>query len=360
MKPTNAESGFALPLAVLVLLVCAGAALTTLNATSGERRMVDGDRAGNNALVLAETALAQAATQANAWGWASLPDATMDSTRVTSTNGYADVIRTRIRPYSDGVFAIYLVRARGVYTKGGWSGAPAAVRVVTRYGMWSPATIDAKAAWGSITGLVKNGGSGTIDGTDACGADAALPGVAVPDNPGYNQNGGASVPQGNPPIGSLGATAEEAADAVNIDWDGIVNGGALTPDYLIPDDSWPSFTDPDFWPVIYIDNPGSVYSLPSSGRGTLVVRGDFTISGSLEWDGPILVGGAMTSNGNNSVEGTVMTGLNVKLGETVGISDIGNGTKTFVYHSCHVASAMNAFGGLRLLTNTWFDGWALY
>jgi hypothetical protein len=363
MKRTNPNAGFALPLAVLVLMVCAGAALATLNATSSERRVVDGEHAGNNALILAQTALAQAATQSGAWGWGTLPDATLDSTRVTFANGYADVIRTRIRPWVDPVSAIYLVRARGVYTRGGFGGAPAAVRVVTRYGTWTETQLDVHAAWTSTTGLTKNGGAGIIDGTDACGEESALAGVAVPASPGYTQSGGESVPDGDPDIGILGDDPFDAADSINIDWDAIVSGDAITPDYTIPDDTWPSFSDPDFWPVIYIDNLGGSYNLPSSGRGTLIVRDNFTMGGSLTWDGPILVGGAMTSNGTNTVEGAVITGLNLKLGETAGastVSDIGNGTKTFVYNSCAIASAMQAFGGLRLLTNTWFDGWALY
>jgi len=66
---------------------------------------------------------------------------------------------------------------------------------------------------------------------------------------------------------------------------GIVSGGAVTFDLVIPDDSWPSFSAPDYWPIIYIDNPGETFSLPSSGRGTLIIRGNFTISGAKTWNG---------------------------------------------------------------------------
>jgi hypothetical protein len=224
MKIASDREGFALPLAVLVLMISAGAALATMNAASSERRVMDSDRAANHALVLAESGLSQAATQADAWGWGALPDATLDSARVTFTNGYADVVRVRIRPWTVTNSAIYLVRSRGVYTKGGWAGAPAAVRMVTRYGTYSIGTLDARAAWTSITGLLKNGGSGTISGEDACGVLGSVAGVAVPDDPGYDQNGGSSVPAGDPDIESLGADADEAADAININWAGIVDG----------------------------------------------------------------------------------------------------------------------------------------
>jgi hypothetical protein len=360
MKPIRRTEGFALPLAVLVLLVSAGAVLATLNATSAERRIVDGEHASNKALILAQTGLEQAVTQSGTWGWGALPTATYDSTRVTMPGGFVHVIRQRIRPWSSTRSAIYLIRSQGHYTRGSWAGAPAAVRVVTRYGTYSTVTLDVRAAWTSTTGLTKNGGSGTLDGNDACGAAAAVAGVAVPTDPGYSQSGGGSVPTGNPPIGYLGADPAAAAASLNIDWDGIVNGGAITPDYEIPGDTWPSFSDASEWPVIYIDNPGSTFSLPGNGRGTLIVRGDFTITGGKLWEGPILVGGAMVSDGNSTVRGAVVSGLNMKLGETVGASDIGNGTKTFVYDSCTLASAMSSVSGLRLLTNTWFAGWALY
>jgi hypothetical protein len=85
-----------------------------------------------------------------------------------------------------------------------------------------------------------------------------------------------------------------------------------------------------------------------------------TISGSKSWDGVILVGQTLTSNGNNTVSGAVVTGLNLQLGEAVPESDVGNGNKTYRYDSCNVASAMSSQSKVRVLTNTWFDGWARY
>jgi hypothetical protein len=355
------SAGFALPMAVLILMITAGAVLTTLNQASGERRIVDSEQAGDAALVLAETGLELAATQADAWGFGELPDAVYDSIRVTFAQGYVDVVRQRLRPVNGVISpAIYLIRSRGVHTQGAWAGAPSATRVVTRYGTWSKGVLDVRAAWTSLTGLTKNGGSGTISGTDACGEEAAVGGVAVPTSPGYSQNGGSSVPSGSPPIQFLGADSDEAGEAMNIDWEGIVAGTAVTFDLVIPSDSWPSFSDPDYWPIIYIDNPGGTFSLPSSGRGTLIIRGNFTISGAKTWNGVIMVGGAMTSNGNNTVNGAVISGLNVILDEVVGVSAVGNGTKTYRYNSCNVAAALQAFSGIRILSNTWFDGWALY
>jgi hypothetical protein len=128
----------------------------------------------------------------------------------------------------------------------------------------------------------------------------------------------------------------------------------------MPAGSWPSSTTfANSWPVIYVDQAGT-FSLPSDGRGTLIVKNDMTISGSKSWNGIILVGGALTSNGNNTVLGAVVTGLNTVLGQSVSDSDIGNGTKTYRYDSCNVANAASKFGGLVPLRNTSADNWTTY
>ena len=57
-----------------------------------------------------------------------------------------------------------------------------------------------------------------------------------------------------------------AAAAVSIDWDGIVNGSALVPDYALSSTSgWPvSFAD---WPMIVVDNPGTPVTLDATQIG---------------------------------------------------------------------------------------------
>jgi hypothetical protein len=169
----------------------------------------------------------------------------------------------------------------------------------------------------------------------------------------YIQNGGAPVPDGTPPVEELG-TVSQTADAVNIDWDAIVNHNAITPDVVIPGDPWPTFTNANYWPIILVTGN---YSLPTSGRGTLIVTGDLTVNGSTKWDGILLVGGTATADGNNTVRGTIISALNTKLGMTVGVSDVGNGTKTYVYNSCNIANALGRFGTLVPMQNTWVDNW---
>jgi hypothetical protein len=124
---------------------------------------------------------------------------------------------------------------------------------------------------------------------------------------------------------------------------------------------WPSSFPTGQWPVIYVDNSATgSFSLPASGRGILIVEGNLTISGSRSWDGLILVGGTLTSNGNNTVMGAVITGLNVKLGLNVPTSDVGNGNKTYQYHSCNLASALGALATFVALRNGVADNWPTY
>jgi hypothetical protein len=41
-------------------------------------------------------------------------------------------------------------------------------------------------------------------------------------------------------------------------------------------------------------------------------------------------------------------------------SDIGNGTKTFVYNSCNVDRALTSLGTLQRIRNGWTDDWPSY
>jgi hypothetical protein len=90
------------------------------------------------------------------------------------------------------------------------------------------------------------------------------------------------------------------------------------------------------------------------------VQGYLTIGGSQTWKGVILVGGIITSNGNNSVYGSVTTGLNVKLGLSVPQQAIGNGTKTYQYHACEYEKTMRSFAKFVTLRNGMVDNWPTY
>jgi hypothetical protein len=308
-----------------------------------------------DAFALAQTGLERFSTDRFNLGFTASPPAAVESLRIALTGGHADVIMRRIRPKTATEQALYLIRSRGERTVGVTTSSPAAQHTVTQYAFFREGSMQVMAGWTSLSGLVKNGGSGTISGEDNCGMAPDVAGAAVPTSPGYVQNGGAPVPEGSPPLLHPAATPSTMAPFVKIDWDGIINHNAIVPDVTIPSDPWPSFTNPNYWPVIRIDDPD--YTMPADGRGTLIVTGNLTIPGWLQFEGIVLVGGTLTSDGNNTVLGATVTGLNVKLGIAVPVSDVGNGTKTYQYDSCNVAAATARFATLVQIPGTWSDNW---
>lgn len=356
----SGRRGSALVTSLLLLAVIAAAVAGTFSMISSERNAVGDQEAQEEAYDIARSALDRfiADPSGTLPGFAPPTWTGPDSVHFTFTNGYAYVLVQRIMPAGGGQSALYSVRSRGVRTSFQSGNAPAAERVFAQYARFEAGTMAPLSAWTSLSGLQKDGGSGTISGVDECGLTPAVGGVAVPTVPGYTQSAGASVPNGSPNILDMG-TQPDANAMITVDWPGIVSGTALTPDLTIPSDAWPSFASPTFWPVIYV-NQVAEFSLPGDGRGLLIVRHDMRINDSNQWDGIILVGGVLTSNGNNTVSGAVVTGLNFLLGETVPVADLDNGNKTFRYNSCNVANAASRFGGLSALRNTSVDNWPVY
>lgn len=351
----NAERrGFALPTAILVIAVLTIMIAGGFSLVSAERRSVSDQRAQISAFKIAEDGLELFLIRRDSL----LPNApkvpgAKDSVRIKFTGGYADVSLTRIRPVIGSMSGLYVVRSRGVETVGTYAGTPEGVRTVAQYVLFEPAPMQVLAGWTALSGLDKNGVAGTLGGFDACGDSAAVAGVAVPVNPGYD--GKTDAAEGDPPIDTT-----LTADSVAIDWNAIVNEGAIEPTITIPGQSWPTaaqFADTTFYPIIRINAPN--YTLPSSGQGMIIATGHLTIDGSTSWKGVLLVGGDITSNGINGITGATISGLNVKLGTYVPASTA-DGTKSYTYNSCEVAKANRTAGALVTLKNTWVDNWVEY
>jgi hypothetical protein len=240
-----------------------------------------------------------------------------------------------------------------VETVGTYAGTPEGVRTVAQYVLFEPAPMQVLAGWTALSGMDKNGAAGTLGGFDACGDSAAVAGVAVPLNPGYE--GKTDATEGAPGIDST-----ITADSVAIDWDAIINDHAIEATITIPGGSWPTaaqFADTTFYPIIRVELAD--FTIPTSGQGMIIATGHVTISGETGWKGVLLVGGDITSNGNNGVQGATISGLNVKLGTYVP-SSTANGTKQYLYNSCEVAKANRTAGSLVTLKNTWVDNWVEY
>ena len=358
MTPRPDRRGAALPLTLAAIALLSLAAVTSFTRVSSERRINGDQQAQVDAFAVAQSGLEMYRT-----GVAAKPGATHDSTLTGLPGGSAVISLRRVRDAVGLNPALYVVSSRGTNTGAvSYSAAtPPAQRTVAQYMIWQPATMDVNAAFTSLSGLDKNGNSGALDGNDGCAAAATIPGVAVPDG---LYSGHTNPINGNPDntpvyLGTSGPGGT-AKDEVEVDWAGIAAGTAITPDVTLPGGSWPNSTEMLDWPVIFANGNLSLNGGTTDSKGILIVTGDLTLSGSFRHEGIVLVGGTLTSNGNNQILGAVITGLNVKLGQTVGQTAVGNGNKTFQYNSCNVASALNALGALTPIRNGWADNYPSY
>ncbi|MFL5479584.1 MAG: pilus assembly PilX N-terminal domain-containing protein [Gemmatimonadaceae bacterium] len=361
MLNNNERRGFAIPIAILVIAVLTIMIAGGFSLVSAERRSVADQRSQISAFRIAEQGLELFLVRRDSLmqgkpSYSKVPGAVPDTVVINVPGGYAEVTLTRLRPVRGSQSGLYVARSRGVETANAYAGSPQAVRTVAQYVLWEPASMQVLAGWTALSGLQKNGNAGTLGGIDLCGDSAAVAGVVVPVNPGYE---GKTVAVGNPPVDSV------APDSVAIDWNGIVNGNMITPTLVIPGAAWPSaamtasFADTGsrYYPIIRVNGN---FTLPTSGTGMLIVTGTLTVNGSTGWRGVILVGDDITSNGNNGIQGATVSGLNTKLGTYIPDPSTANGTKQYNYNSCEVAKATTTMGALVTLRNTWVDNWVEY
>lgn len=366
--------GFALPMVILVMFVLVGAIAAGFAMLSSERAADDASIQAQSAVALAETGLQQGLRNRPGLGLPRVPPAGIESTRVQLTGGYADVVTTLMRPAQDTtVPALYYVRSRGVRTVSGFPGAGNAVAMASAFATYLVQTIKIDAAMTGINGINKNGNAGSISGYDQCNPSAPpRAAVSVPTNPGYTGPYGPLQGAGSPPITNIGSNPVNAATGIPYDWADVVSGSAITPDFLVPSSGagFPSqawfAADTSRWPTIIVNNgpvPNTPFRLTQTGRGLLIVYGDLDLNGSpAGWNGIILVGGRITSNGTNQVIGATVTGLNAKIGLSVATNDMTelNGAKDFLYSSCFVRSALTSLGALRVYQNTWANNYPTY
>jgi hypothetical protein len=352
--------GATVPLVLAAIAIMSLAAAASFRRVSSERRVNGDQQAQVDAFAVAQSGLEMYRNSI-----AAKPGATHDTTIGDVPGGTAQISLRRIRDVVGTNPALYVVSSRSTATGAVRFDplAPLAQRTVAQYMIWQPATMDVDAAFTSLSGLDKNGNSGALDGNDACAGSGlpAIPGVAVPDG---LYSGHTNPINGNPDntpsyLGTSG-TSGTAKNAVHVDWAGIVAGTAITPTVTLPGGSWPTAAQMANWPVIFNNGNLSLNGGSTDSKGILIVTGNLTLSGSFRHEGIVLVGGTFTSNGNNQVLGAIITGLNLKLGQAVPQTAVGNGNKTFQYNSCNIANALNALGSLQAIRNGWADNFPSY
>ena len=359
----NADQGGAtFLLALLFIVLLSFGAIAGLGRMSAERRSTGNIGAEVDAYSTARAGLAKYLASATA-----APGASLDTTITGLPGGSATVSVRRLRTASGSLPALYVIRAYGINTGAIRYDAqtPSAERSVAQFATWEPGTMNVTAAWTALAGLEKSGGSGFLDGGDQCTANPTVAGVAVPvlaidGGPGYDQSGGTSVPTGSPGVLYPAADPTSFATVLPLDWNAVVNSGTIKFDYNLTSGVGLPLIYTG-WPAIYVNNTSALsLSSGNSGRGLLVVRRDLALNGSFTWDGVILVGGVLTSSGNQTIQGAVISGLNLKLGETVATSDVGSGSKTYRYNSCYVRNSLQVVGSLVPMTNARLDNWPGY
>jgi type II secretory pathway pseudopilin PulG len=355
--------GATLPLSILVIAILSLSVLVAASRLSSERQITSDQEAVMDAFAVAQAGMEQYFSALTALPPGTVPPTSHDTTITSLPGGTAQISFRRLRDSTSTTPAVYVVTSRGTNTTAKRFGfrVPSAERTVAQYAVWRPADLDLNAAFTSLSGIDKNGNSGALDGNDGCGALPAIPGVAVPNG---TYTGQTNPINGNPDdapvlLGTPG-TSGTGKDAVEVDWAGISAGTALPPNYTIPGDSWPTSAQMDNWPVILVNGDLSLSGSETNGKGILIVTGNLTMGGSWTHDGIVLVGGVLTSNGNNTIQGAVITALNIKLGVAVPQNAIANGNKTFQYNSCSIASALRRIGSVQRVRNGWTDTWSSY
>ena len=353
-----------LPLVILMMALLALAVTAGFSRVSEERRIVGDQQAQVEAFAVAQSGLERYV--------ALLDTQPVPNDSVAISIGARDtafVALFQIRPQNGATPGLYVVRSRGVshgaprYS----ANTPPAQRTVAQYATWQGMSMDVDAAWTAISGLRSLGNQGTLDGNDYCATPGpAVAGVAAPDQlvvpPATFATGFGAPPNPVPfttTLGGPGSFPLTAQADVHIDWDAILNTSVLQPDYTLAGvGGWPAFSA-SVWPVVRVD--GSVtLDGGQSGQGLIVVTGDLTLTTGFTWSGVILVGRRLVVVGQPSVDGAMVSGLDVRLGFEFAESNAGETAADRInlhYNSCHVAAALSRFGHLTLVANAWTDSW---
>lgn len=375
--------GVSLITTLLLVFLMMVAVIGAFTRTMGERRSAIDQTAQVDAFTLAQEGLERyVATRTT------MPATLPDSLEVTLTGGRAVVTLRRARVSATDTTLVLISRGENTTTNRYAANTTPAVRTVAQLVRFSSGSFPAPAALTVLGGLQQNGTSATFSGVDQCSQQSSIPGLAVPTDSFKTGGGGGGGGKKGGSGGSDGTysgidgnpdnmpyemgTVSAAAATIPVDWAGIVNGSAVPPGAIEltakannkPDgwqSSWfPSSPKASPWPLVIVRGADQALSNQTDGYGILVITGNASISGTWNWDGIVLIGGAITGNGNNNVNGALLVGLNAKLGQVVPESNVSNGTKLVQYNSCYIASAMNRFGGWQRMSNAWVDNWPSY
>jgi len=125
MLNNTQRRGFAIPVAILVILVLTIMVAGGFSLVSAERRSVADQKSQISAFRIAEQGLEIFLVRRDSLmkdkpGYTKVPGAA-DSIRISMTGGYADVTLTRLRAPRGNQAGLYVVRSKGVETAGAYA-----------------------------------------------------------------------------------------------------------------------------------------------------------------------------------------------------------------------------------------------
>ena len=163
MLTNNRRRGFAIPTAVLVIMVLTIMVAGGFSIVSAERRSVADQKSQISAFRIAEQGLEIYLVARDSLITAGLlkcnpspcqhVPAAKDSANIAVTGGTAQVSLTMIRPPINNQSGLYVVRSKGIETTNAYNGSPQAVRTVAQYVLWEPIPNLLPMILGDVLGL---------------------------------------------------------------------------------------------------------------------------------------------------------------------------------------------------------------
>ncbi len=371
----NRRDGFALPVALLAIMVIGALVTGGFYASSQQSRISTSTDLGNQAFYVAEYGLEEVI---GTWGNDNLTAvdtaATFGAVSVSSGGSNLGSYEVTVRRVGA---QLYLVMSTGTVQAGPRT-ATREVGSLLRVTTADPPYPTAMAVFGAITAS----GNSSIRGEDAggpgCTAGDAVAGVTAIDGSYVTEQGRPGKITGDPAI----------AEDPQLDTARLSNFGAMGVDDLIAaathtygagesengmgpattvdeegntvcdvDDmnNWgdPSGTGPcgDFMPIIHAQ--GDFRLQTGTGQGILIVEGDLRLTGNMDFYGIVIVMGSLfTAGTGNHIEGSVMVMGNGELDS----ESTTTGNSLVQYSRCRVDRSFNTVLRPRPLTSrAWMD-----
>jgi hypothetical protein len=356
LTPLRPRDGFALPVALLALIVIGAIVTGGFYVSAQEHDISVSTDQGVRALHVAQYGMEEALAT---WTNAAIAGYTAPVTRAF-WNGSRQEGSYTLRVMHLGA-RLYALESQGQVPRG--------PQVATRRVGAFVRTTSASAPYTSamtVIGSLNREGNATISGTDQCGEESTAPGVMAIDQSlisGVEKGSGEQMITGSPAVDQdPDMTLDKLSDFGDIDLAELISmathrysGNPAWPQHMAPatttdqsgqticnttiDLNWGDPADlpgacGNYYPIIHIDSNAKLDV--GRGQGILIVDGDLEIKGNFEFSGVVIVTGSFHMEGTGSkLNGTVIVQGEGRVDSESGQS----GNAKIQYNSCKVKAA---------------------